>query len=121
MVWNHFFISGCLKKFSNFPHFPDNTIFKLLTSGLSPPGHKGYAGGNKTNIVYLPMYGFSSFQRYPNCKTLKEEQPQCPLSVRSVASVLTIQDTLGLMKEFTLGKSHMNVNSVASVLAKHQT
>ena len=93
----------------------------LLTSGLSPPGPKGYAGSNKTTIVYLPNYGFSFFQRYPNCKTLKEEQPQCPLSVRSVASVLPIYHALGLMKEFTLGKSHMNVNSVASVLAKQET
>ena len=120
MVWNHFFMSGCLKRFLIF-HMSLNTTFKLLTAGLSHPGPKGYAGGNKTNIVYLPIYGFSSFQRYPNCKTLKEEQPQCPLSVRSVASVLTIQDTLGLMKEFTLGKSHMNVNSVASVLANQET
>ena len=89
MVWNHFLMSGCLKSF-NFPHVPGNTIFKLLPSGLFPPGRKGYAGSNETNILYLPNYSFSSFQRYPNCKTLKEEQPQCPLSVRSVASVSTI-------------------------------
>ena len=115
MVWNHFFMSGCLK---GFLIFPDNTIFKLLPSGLSPPGLKGYAGGSKTNNVCLPNYGSSSFQRYPNCKTFKAEQPQCPLSVSSVASVLTMQDTLWLIKDSTLGKSHMHVNSVASVSAK---
>ena len=85
-----------------------------------PPGHKGYAGGNKTNNVYLPNYCFSSFQRFPNCKALKEKQLQCPLSVRRVASVLTMQDTLWLIKDSTLGKSIMNVSSVASVLVKLQ-
>ena len=54
-------------------------------------------------------------------KTFKSEQPQCPLSVSSVASVLTMQDTLGLIKDSTLGKSLMNVNSVASVLADQET
>ena len=39
-------------------------------------------------------------------------------NVNSVASVLAKQDTYGFMKELTLGKSLMNVNSVASVLAK---
>ena len=67
--------------------------------------------------MYLTIYGSSSFQRYPNYKTFTSEQPQCPLSVSSVASVLTMQDTLGLIKDSTLGKSLMNVNSVASVLA----
>ena len=71
--------------------------------------------------MYLPNYRFSSFQRYPNCKALKDKQPQCPLSVRRVASVLTMQDTLGLIKDSTLGKSLMNVNSVASVLADQET
>ena len=70
--------------------------------------------------MYLPHYGFSSFQRYPNCTALKEKQPQCPLSVRRVASVLTMQDTLGLIKDSTLGQSVMNVDSVASVLVKQQ-
>ena len=93
MVWNHFFMSRCLKKFFNFQHVPDNTTFKLLPSGLSPPGPKGYAGGNKTSNVYLPIYGSSSIQRYPNCKTFKAEKPQCPLSVSSVASLLTMQET----------------------------
>ena len=71
--------------------------------------------------MYLPIYGSSSFQRYPNCKSLKEEQPQCPLSVSSVASVLTMQDTLELIKDSTLRKSLMNVNGVVSVLAKQET
>ena len=52
---------------------------------------------------------------------LTVEQAQCPLSVSSVASVLSIQDTLGNMKESTLGKSPMNVNSVESVLPKQDT
>ena len=37
------------------------------------------------------------------------------MNVNSVASVLAKQETYGFMKEFTLGKSLMNVNSVASV------
>ena len=40
------------------------------------------------------------------------------MNVNSVASVLDNQDSSGIMKEFTLGKSLMNVNSVANVLAK---
>ena len=56
-----------------------------------------------------------------NCKTFKAEQPQCPLSVSSVASVLTMQGTLGLINDSTQGKSHMNVNSVASVLPDQET
>ena len=52
---------------------------------------------------------------------LTVEQAQCPLSVSSVASGLSIQDTLGNMKESTLGKSPMNVNSVESVLPKQDT
>ena len=40
------------------------------------------------------------------------------MNVNSVASVLAKQESYGFMKEFTLGKSLMNVNSVASVLAK---
>ena len=43
------------------------------------------------------------------------------MNVNIVASVLLMQDTLGYIKEFTLGKSLMNVNSVASVLAKQET
>ena len=42
-------------------------------------------------------------------------------NVNSVASVLAEQETEGFMKEFTLGKSLMNVNNVASVLAKQKT
>ena len=52
---------------------------------------------------------------------LTVEQAQCPLSVSSVASVLAIQDILGNMKESTLGKSHLNVNSVERVLPKQDT
>ena len=103
-------------KFSNFPHVPENcnnivsvvfipcgkcinkinnnTPFKLLPSGFAPLGCKVYAGGNERNNVHLTNYVSLSFQRYPNHKTLKEQQAQCPLSVSSVASVLTIQDTL---------------------------
>ena len=40
------------------------------------------------------------------------------MNVNSVASVLVKQLSSGIMKEFTLGKSLMNVNSVANVLAK---
>ena len=43
------------------------------------------------------------------------------INVNSVASVLGRQESYGFMKEFTLGKSLMNVNSVASVLAKQET
>ena len=57
----------------------------------------------------------------PSKGILTVEQAQCPLSVSSVASVLAIQDTLGNMKESTLGKSPMNVNSVESVLPKQDT
>ena len=79
--------------FSNFPHVPDNTTFKLLPSGLSPPGRKVYAGGNKTNnVLHLTNNASSSFQRYPNCKTFKSEQPQCPLSVSSVEGVSAKQE-----------------------------
>ena len=42
------------------------------------------------------------------------------MNVNSVESVLTDQDTLGLMKEFTMGKSLTHVKSVASVLAKQE-
>ena len=42
------------------------------------------------------------------------------MNVNSVASVLVKQEAQGDMKEFTLGKSHMNVNSVASVSAKQE-
>ena len=41
--------------------------------------------------------------------------------VNSVASVLTKQKSYRFMKEFTLEKSLINVNSVASVLAKQDT
>ena len=37
------------------------------------------------------------------------------MNVNSVASVLAEQATYGFMKEFTLGKSLTNVNSMASV------
>ena len=116
MVWNHFFMSGCLKSFVIFRMSLATPLFKLLPSGLSPTGPKGYA-----NNVYLPIYGSSSIQRYPNCKTFKAERPQCPLSVSSVANILTMQDTSWLIKDSTLGKSHMNVNSVESVSAKQDT
>ena len=43
------------------------------------------------------------------------------MSVNSVASVLAKQDTYGFMKELTLGKSLMNVNSVASVSVMQET
>ena len=43
------------------------------------------------------------------------------LYVNSVANVLVNQQCLGVIKEFTLGKSLMNVNSVASLLAKQNT
>ena len=37
------------------------------------------------------------------------------MNVNSVAIVLAMLEALGFMKEFTLGKSLMNVDSVASV------
>ena len=37
------------------------------------------------------------------------------MNVNSVAIVLAMLEALGFMKELTLGKSLMNVNSVASV------
>ena len=40
------------------------------------------------------------------------------VNVNSVASVLADQEASAFMKEFTLGESLMNVNSVASVLVK---
>ena len=43
------------------------------------------------------------------------------LNVNSVARVLVKQDTYGVMKEFTLEKSPTSVNSVASVLVKQDT
>ena len=43
------------------------------------------------------------------------------MNVNSVASVLTKQESYRFMKEFTLGKSLMNVNSVANVLANQET
>ena len=43
------------------------------------------------------------------------------MDVSSVASVLTKQESYRFMKEFTLGKSLMNVNSVANVLANQET
>ena len=43
------------------------------------------------------------------------------MDVSSVASVLTKQESYRFMKEFTLGKSIMNVNSVANVLANQET
>ena len=48
---------------------------------------------------------------------VKERSP----SVNSVASALVDQECLGLIKEITLGKSLINVNSVASVLAEQET
>ena len=43
------------------------------------------------------------------------------LNVNSVASVLLRQESLRFMKEFTLGKSRLNVSSVASVSADQET
>ena len=40
------------------------------------------------------------------------------MNVNSVANVLVKQEASGFIKEFTLGKSLTNVNSVASVLVK---
>ena len=42
-------------------------------------------------------------------------------NVNSVGSVLTKQKIYEFMKEFTRGKSLMNVNNVASVSAKQET
>ena len=42
------------------------------------------------------------------------------MNVNSVASVLAKQETDRFMKEFTLGKSLMNVNSVASISVKQE-
>ena len=38
-----------------------------------------------------------------------------PINVNSVASVLAKQESYGFMKEFIPEKNHMNINSVASV------
>ena len=43
------------------------------------------------------------------------------MNVNSVARVLAKRETSGNMNEFTLGKSLMNVNSVASVLGEQIT
>ena len=43
------------------------------------------------------------------------------MNVNSVASVLADQESEGDMKEFTLGKSLTNVSNVASVLVKQET
>ena len=43
------------------------------------------------------------------------------MNVNSVGSVLVYQETSEGMKEFTVGKSLMNVNNVASVLAEQET
>ena len=43
------------------------------------------------------------------------------LNVNSVASVLTLQEAGGYIKDFNLVKNLLNVNSVASVLVKHET
>ena len=42
------------------------------------------------------------------------------MNVNSVASVLAMLEALGSMKEFTVEKNHINVNSVTSVLAKKE-
>ena len=42
------------------------------------------------------------------------------MNVNSVASVLAKQETDRFMKEFTLGKSLTNVNSVASISVKQE-
>ena len=42
------------------------------------------------------------------------------MNVNNVASVLAKQERQGFMKEFTLEKSLMNVKRVASVLAKQE-
>ena len=43
------------------------------------------------------------------------------LNVNGVASVLAEQDSLRFMKEFTLGKRDINVLSVASTLSDQET
>ena len=43
------------------------------------------------------------------------------MDVNCVASVLVKQETLGHMKESTLGRSLLNVNNVGSVLVKWDT
>ena len=43
------------------------------------------------------------------------------MDVNCVASVLVKQETLGHMKESTLGRSLLNVNNVGSVLDKQDT
>ena len=43
------------------------------------------------------------------------------MNVNNVASVLVYEETSEGMKEFTVGKSLMNVNNVASVLAEQET
>ena len=43
------------------------------------------------------------------------------MNANSVVSVLAKQEASRFMKEFTLGKSLTNVNNVASVLAKQET
>ena len=43
------------------------------------------------------------------------------MNVNSVGSVLAKQETKGSMKEFILGKSHLNVNFVASCFAKQES
>ena len=43
------------------------------------------------------------------------------MNTNIVASVLLDQENCAFMNEHTLGKSLMNVNSVASVLAKQET
>ena len=43
------------------------------------------------------------------------------MDVNCVASVLVKQETLGHMKESTLGRSLLNVNNVGSVLVKRDT
>ena len=42
------------------------------------------------------------------------------MNVNSVGGVLAKQEPYGNMKEFTLGKSLMNVKSVASVLVRQE-
>ena len=43
------------------------------------------------------------------------------MNVNSVANVLVKQEASGFMKEFTLGKSLTNVNNVVSVLERQDT
>ena len=43
------------------------------------------------------------------------------MNANSVVSVLAKQEASRFMKEFTMGKSRMNVESVASVLVKEDT